>query len=45
MQINNFELIKKLLNFDDSDKFYFIQIFKRRKDNPELKVNNKVINQ
>lgn len=43
MKINNFEIIKKLLNFDDPDKFYFVQIFKRRKDNPELKVNNKVI--
>jgi hypothetical protein len=41
--INNFELIKKLLDFSDSDKFYFIQIFKRRKDNPELDKNNKVI--
>ncbi len=41
--INNFELIKKLLNFSDPDKFYFIQIFKRRKDNPELEKNNKVI--
>jgi len=41
--INNFELIKNLLNFSDLDKFYFIQIFKRRKDNPELTKNNKVI--
>jgi len=41
--INNFELIKKLLDFSDSDKFYFIQIFKRRKDNPELEKNTKVI--
>lgn len=43
MKINNFELIKKLLTFNDIDKFYFVQIFKRRKDNPELKTNNKVI--
>jgi hypothetical protein len=41
--INNFELIRKLLDFSDSDKFYFIQIFKRRKDNPELEKNTKVI--
>ena len=34
--MNNFELIKKYLNFDDPDKFYFIQIFKRRKDNPTM---------
>lgn len=25
-----------MLSFDDKDDFYFVQIFKRRKDNPEL---------
>jgi hypothetical protein len=34
--MNNFELIKKYLIFVDPDKFYFIQILKRRKDNPTL---------
>lgn len=43
MNIDNFKLIRKLLKFDDPDKFYFVQIFKRRKDNPELEKNNKVI--
>ena len=41
--INNFELIKNILDFSDSDKFYFIQILKRKKDNPELEKNTKVI--
>jgi hypothetical protein len=34
--MNNLEIILPLLDFSDSDKFYFIQIFKRRKDNPEM---------
>ena len=36
MTIDNFEAISHLLKFDDPDKFYFIQIFKRRKDNPGM---------
>jgi hypothetical protein len=36
MPVDNFENIHHLLRFDDPDKFYFIQIFKRRKDNPEM---------
>jgi hypothetical protein len=34
--MNNLEIIFPLLNFNDPDKFYFIQIYKRRKDNPEM---------
>jgi hypothetical protein len=34
--MNNFETIRKMLRFDSSDDFYFIQIFKRRKDNPGM---------
>lgn len=41
--INNFELIKNILDFSDLDKFYFVQILKRKKDNPELEKNTKVI--
>jgi hypothetical protein len=36
MVIDNFENISHLLKFNDPDKFYFIQIFKRRKDNPDM---------
>jgi len=36
MVIDNFENISHLLKFNDPDKFYFIQIFKRRKDNPNM---------
>jgi hypothetical protein len=34
---DNFIAIRDLLNFSDKDKFYLLQIFKRRKDNPEMK--------
>jgi hypothetical protein len=34
--MNNLEIISPLLNFEDPDKFYFIQIYKRRKDNPGM---------
>lgn len=40
---NNFEHIRTLLNFDSSDDFYFIQIIKRRKDNPGLSRDMKLI--
>ena len=32
MIVNNFELIKSLLHFDDKDDFYFCQIIQRKKD-------------
>ena len=43
--IDNFELIKPLLEFDtgNEDGYYTIFILKRRKDNPEMKDNLKII--
>ena len=32
MTINNFDVIKNLLTFDDKDDFYFLQIIQRKKD-------------
>lgn len=32
MVVNNFDLIKKLLRFDDKDDFYFCQVIQRKKD-------------
>lgn len=43
MPINNFDRIRPLLNFDDKDLFYFCSVFKRRKDNPDMKGDNKCI--
>jgi hypothetical protein len=34
--VNNFDRIRELLDFTNSDTYYFIQILKRRKDNPEM---------
>ena len=38
--INNLELIKPLLNFEDEDDFYMLYIFKRKKDQPEGERDN-----
>ena len=35
--VNNFELIKQHLTFLNERSFYFVQIIKRKKENPELK--------
>ena len=32
--IDNFDLIKPMLNFESEDEFYFVQILQRKKDNP-----------
>jgi hypothetical protein len=37
--INNFELIRPLLEFKSEDDFYFIQILQRKKDHKKGKVN------
>lgn len=43
MKVNNFEQIKKLLTFESDDEFYVIHILKRKKDNPELESNVKMV--
>ncbi len=40
MMINNIELIKPLLNFEDKDDFYMLYVFKRKKDQPEGERDN-----
>lgn len=42
--VDNFELIGDMLNFDAPNSFYQIQILKRKKENPDLKVNARTIN-
>lgn len=37
------EDIKPLLNFEDEDTYYFLQIIQRRKDNNELKRESRII--
>ena len=41
--INNLEIIKPLLNFSSEDDFYFLQILQRKKENPQLGSNSRVI--
>lgn len=42
-KIDNFELIKELLKFENPDEFYFIEIIQRKKDNINLDVNSRII--
>lgn len=41
--INNLEKILPLLNFETKDDFYYLQILQRKKENPELGSNSRVI--
>lgn len=36
MSVNNFDQIRSMLEFPEKTSFYFLQILKRRKDNPDL---------
>jgi hypothetical protein len=42
--VDNFELIDPLLNFEEPNTFYFVQILKRRKENPDMKTGVRTIN-
>lgn len=41
--IDNFNQVSNLLSFENSDQFYFAQVIKRKKENPELGSNSKVV--
>lgn len=41
--IDNFTLINDLLDFSEKGTFYFVQILKRRKENPEMKTGTSVV--
>lgn len=43
MTINNFEDINPHLSYESDEDFYFLQIIKRRKDNPSLERSEKTI--
>lgn len=42
--VNNFDIIRTLLNFRSEDDFYFCQTLQRKKDNPDFTRSTKVIN-
>ena len=41
--VNNLELIKTLIDFPDEDTFYKVEVIIRRKDNPDLSSNTKLV--
>lgn len=41
--VDNFDTIKEMLSFESSDDFYFMQIIKRRKDNPDMETGSLTI--
>ena len=41
--VDVFEKIKKLLIYDSDDDFYYLQILQRKKENPEITSNSRVI--
>jgi hypothetical protein len=41
--INNFTIIKKYLDFSNLETYYFLQIIQRRKDNPDLGKDMRII--
>lgn len=42
MIVDNFELIKKEINFESDDEFYFLQIIKRHKDGNKDAIGNNI---
>lgn len=41
--IDNIDILKPLLKFETDDDFYFLQILQRKKENPQLGSNSRVI--
>jgi hypothetical protein len=41
--INNIDIVKPLLNFENENDFYYLQILQRKKENPQLGNNSRVI--
>lgn len=40
MSVNNIEIIKSLLNYEDEGDFHMLYVFKRKKDQPEAEKDN-----
>ena len=43
MEVDNLELVLPLLKFESEDDFYLLQILQRKKENPQLGSNSRVI--
>jgi hypothetical protein len=40
MAVDNFSELNKILNFENDDDFYMLQVLKRRKENPDMDKNS-----
>ena len=43
MKVDNWDLIREKLDFSDPDKFYFIELMQRKKDNNAFPANNRMV--
>jgi len=43
MEIDNLELVLPFLTFENDSEFYYLQILQRKKENPQLGSNSRVI--
>ena len=43
MIVDNWKLIRSKLDFSDSDKFYFIELMQRKKDDSSFPANNRMV--
>ena len=41
--VNNSGIIRPMLSFEDKDDFYFVQVIKRRKDNPSMESGQAIL--
>lgn len=41
--LDNWASVKQYLDFSDPDRFYFVELLQRRKDNPELPVDTRMV--
>lgn len=43
MTVNNYNIIKQFLTFESEDDYYLLQVIKRRKENPEMEVGERIL--
>lgn len=43
MVVDNWQYLRSKLDFSDPDKFYFIELMQRKKDNPDFPSNNRMV--
>lgn len=43
MTVNNYNIIKPFLTFESEDDYYLLQVIKRRRENPDMEVGERVL--